>query len=418
MRVLAIADSDSYVKWGAAVLRRAPSHWETSLLVVATPAAPSAGQLQVALDGAAARVVRLDALTDEIARTQPDVVLLAVRGPVVRVLIRAITGRGSRPVLVTGLPGISIPVTRKALYYRSQADLVLLHSHREVREFALLARQMGLAQEFALASLPFLPGARETAGGASIVFAAQAKVPRSLEDRERLIDLLADAARANPSYRVVVKLRGVAGEAQTHAEKYPLDTLLAARDDVPPNLVVSTGSMAAHLRTAEALVTVSSTAAIEAIAMGVPVLALDDFGVDDALINTVFLGSGLLGSASSLARREFRHPDAGWLDDNYFHDPADETWVAAIEGLATRAAVGELPLRRAHRGTLGGNLRRVWDRKRALGRHDRSVAGYLALGVGLPLRRVVLLARRVRRAVRGPDAPGLTPIAAERATAR
>ena len=97
--------------------------------------------------------------------------------------------------------------------------------------------------------------------------------------------------------------------------------------------------MARALDTAEGLVTVSSTAAIEAVARGIPVIALDTFGVDDKLINTVFVGSGLLGAEEAVIAREFRHPAPAWLDDNYFHDPAADDWVRADRS-AGRAASG------------------------------------------------------------------------------
>src|SRR3546814_17014284 len=58
--------------------------------------------------------------------------------------------------LVTGLPGISIPTTRKALLYRRQADLVVLHSPREVREFGRLSHAKGWDHRFGLATLPFV----------------------------------------------------------------------------------------------------------------------------------------------------------------------------------------------------------------------------------------------------------------------
>ena len=139
MKVLAIADSDSYIKWGASVLERMPPQWDRSLVVIATPAAPSDGQLASALAGTgfapeAVPVLLLADLADRMAVDKPDVVLLSVRGPVVRVLIRSIMQSVERrPVIVSGLPGISIPATRKALYYRAQVDYFLLHSRREIR---------------------------------------------------------------------------------------------------------------------------------------------------------------------------------------------------------------------------------------------------------------------------------------------
>ncbi|WP_165066030.1 DUF6716 putative glycosyltransferase [Marisediminicola senii] len=410
MRVLALTDSDSYLKWGAAVLERAPESWNAQLVVLANPAAPSAAQTATALAGtrfaaALPPVVDLAGVADLIADgdTPFDVVLLSVRGPVVRVLVRSIVEAATlagrrRPVLVGGLPGISIPATRKALYYRAQVDLMLLHSVREIREFTWLAAQMGMEQQFALGTLPFLPRERTvTAPGRDIVFAAQAKVPRSKEDRQLVLSWLAQAARGHPRRRVVIKIRAVVGEQQTHAEKYPYTDLLAEMPNVPPNLVVASGPMLRHLDQAAALVTVSSTAAIEAAAMGLPVLVLDDFGVSDDLINPVFEGSGLFGSSRALITGDFARVRESWLADNYLHDECTDDWVERIDALVTAHAASPIPLRAQHRGSLGGNLRRIWDRKRALGSYDTSLSGHLAIAVGTPARWVVLALRYPRR---------------------
>ena len=416
MRVLGITDSDSYTKWGASVLDRMPRDWETGLVVIRTPALPSAGQLDAALAGtgfaaAAVPLIDLDALAALVAAQRPDVVLLSVRGPVVRVLVRMIAAAVERrPVIVSGLPGISIPETLLALYYRSQVDLMILHSKREITAFESLAEHWGIEQEFALSTLPFLSATPSAAvGGRDVVFAAQAKVPKLLSEREQLMSWLVAAARQQPEHRVVVKLRGLAGEQQTHSERYPFDEILAGIPDLPENLVVSTGPMSTHLEDAAALVTVSSTAAIEAVAMGVPVLALDDFGVSGALINLVFEDSGLLGSSADLIEGSYHSPSGAWLDENYFHAASDENWIAAIEAAVAR---GPVPLRAQFRATLGGNLRRIWDRKRALGPYDRTLGGYLALAVGLPLRGAVRRLRKLRALVSPPapvDAPAVRP---------
>jgi hypothetical protein len=175
--------------------------------------------------------------------------------------------------------------------------------------------------------------------------------------------------------------------------------LLSWFDDVPDNLVLSTGPMSGHLAEAAALVTVSSTAALEAVAVGLPVLAIDDFGVSAQLINVVFERSGVLAGSEALLAADFRHPSEHWLDDNYFHHPSDETWVQCIEDAVEARSAGLLPLRAQFRGSLGGNLRRIWDRKRALGPYDRTLGGYLALAVGLPLRGAVRRYRRLRSRV-------------------
>ena len=405
VRILGIADTDSYVKWGAATLSRAPSDWERSLVVIETTLLPTEAQRRAAVDGlpGVSEVPHVLSLTERVAAEAPDVVFLSMRGPMIRVVLRAIIGAsGKRPVIVSGLPGISIPATKKALTFRAQVDLMVLHSKREIRDFAELATQLGIVQDFGLATLPFLQDADahaelSPAQRDEVIFAVQAKVPRVRSDRVEVLEWLAECARRNPSLRVVLKLRATGDEKQTHQEHYPYDQLLVELRDRPANLVAETGSMAAHLERAVGLVTVSSTALIEAVALGIPGLALDDFGVSRKLINPVFEDSNLFGSAGELIAAHFRRPDPAWLEDNYFHEAAENDWIDRLSALVAANELEPLPLRRQRFGRAGGRLRHAWDRKRALGPLDTSVTGRLVLVVGHPARMALMGVRRIRR---------------------
>ncbi len=408
--VLAIADSDSYVKWGAALLGQAPGHWRGSLIVLASPVLPSADQLAAALSGTeetigSPPILDLSALAVAIATLKPDVVLLSVRGPLVPVVVRAIVGASVvRPVIVSGLPGISIPATKLAVSHRAQVDYFVLHSRREIREFEELASHMGIEMLFGLATLPFLPRKplpQKTRGrnqNGEVIFATQATVPARKVDRLALLSWLAESARRHPYLRVVVKVRATRGEQQTHGERFDYADLIGELDPpAPHNLVVAGGAMSDHLAGAVGLVTVSSTAAIEAIALSIPVIIVKDSGVSAELINVVFDGSGLFGDCGDVVEGRFRHPNATWLDDNYFHAAEQNDWVEGVNELLIRRATGDFPLKELEKGVLGGVLRRAWDRKRALGRFDRSWSGMIALVVGTPLRCAMTVLRAVRR---------------------
>ncbi len=396
LRVVALADTDSYVKWAAALLSSLPAGSDGRLLVVETPLAVSAAQLQSALVGSAlsgdsVHRAHFADLPRTIAGAAPDAVLVAARGPVVRVLIAAVAALDPRPVIVSGLPGISIPATTAAIIHRTQSDLFVLHSRREIAAFTALARRRGQSPAFALARLPFAAANREqkrAQGGTDLVFASQAIVPSERADRMMVARLLVAAARADPTKRVVVKERATAGEHQTHEQRYGYPDLLRTLAPLPSNLVVSTESMSRALDAAEGLVTVSSTAAIEAVARGIPVIALDTFGVDDKLINPVFADSGLFGSEEAVIGRDFRLPQREWLARNYFHDAAEDDWVRRVGELVSLRRAGELPPKPA-RDRRGGKLRDAWERKLALGKYDRSIAGAAAYVVGLPLRVVL-----------------------------
>lgn len=407
LRVVAIADTDSYVKWAASLLGGMTARWDAAVLVLSTPVVVSEAQLASALSGSGLprdRVERVDyaGLAARLRELRADAVVLAARGPLVRVLARDMAALVPRPVIASGLPGISIPATRRAVAYRLQSDLFVVHSRRELREFGALSARTGYTHRYALATLPFARPRddRGRAGdGADLVFATQAKVPAERSDRLRVARVLLRAAEAAPERRVVVKLRAADGEHQTHVEQDGYPELLAALGPLPPNLVTSTAPMGEALDRAEGLVTVSSTAAIEAIARGVPVIALDTFGVSPRLINETLADADLLGSEDDVVARRFRHPDPGWLEDNYFHPSHADDWQDQLEGLVALRRAGAL-VPRPPFARRGGALRDAWERKVALGSDDTSAAGALAYAIGMPLRSVVRTMQRARRAIR------------------
>jgi hypothetical protein len=405
-RILGVIDSDSYAKWGASLLAQLGPGWAVELVEVESRLAASDAQLAFALAGTGFRAdaaprASLREIVEHLARGGHDAVFVSTSGAVSEAVITEITRRvHPRPVIMTGLPGISIPAKYKGVFRRAQADLFVLHSHRELRAYRELSERRAVPHNYALATLPFLDRREEEAPWAgerdSIVFAAQPGVPPTLAERRAVVAWLVQTARAHPRLRVVIKVRAQAGERQTHRERHPYVELVPR--DAPANLVVEGGSMGAHLARAVGFVTVSSTAAIEAIAAGVPSLVLTDFGVSGDLINEVFVGSGLLGPSGDLIAARFRQVDPRWRQDNYFHPADDNDWQQRLETLAELRDAGILPARPAKRRSRGGALRRAWDRKRAFGAYDRTALGYLAAVIGYP----VLAVRRAAAALRRP----------------
>lgn len=357
-RVLAIADSDSYLKWAASTLDALPGAWQRELVVINNPVAPSADQARSAAGpGTAVRHLTWRGLNRHLRDTAPDVLLLGCTGPVVREIVRSPACRtADRPVLVTGLPGVSVPATERACEFRAGCDLFVVHSRRERAEFTALAEELGVPHRFALATLPFLPRRSvrpDPQTGPDVVLAAQAKVPVERADR---VAVLAAMAAVPDGLRPVIKLRARPGEEQTHREQWAYPDLADDCADAG-RLNWSTGSMEVALATAAALVTVSSTAVLEAIAMDLPALVIDDFGVSAEMINIVFADSGLLGSLADLRAGDFRTVDPGWKRDNYFHDRAENTVVADLEALLAVRSTLPVP-RTVPVGTPWGRFRR------------------------------------------------------------
>ncbi|WP_296665212.1 DUF6716 putative glycosyltransferase [Demequina sp.] len=333
-RALVVADSDSYLKWGVTRMGDLPSSWDVELVVVANAVTPSGSQRAAAVDGrlpAEPPVVTLKDLVARLRAAPPDLLFLACRGPLIEVLLLDEL-RGERPaaVIAAGIPGIWFPPTELGVAMRAGVDLLVVHSERE-RTAVEAMLPSGRLAEVGLASL--LLGAQVGhSDRRRVVFAPQALVPAGREDRVRLLDALAATASEHPELDVVIKLRGEAGEAQTHAETASFPELARGRT-LPPNLLFAQGPLRDFLGDCAGFVTVSSTAALEAVEAGAPCLILSDFGVSAEVINVVFEGSGLMGTLEDLVALRFRDPDPAWLAQNYFHEASASDWVARVDAL-------------------------------------------------------------------------------------
>lgn len=369
-RIAAIADSDSYLKFACATLDTM-SGWDRSVAILRSPLRPTVEQMSAAaegtfLQGSLPPVLTPSTLTRALACA--DVVLSAATGPVTEEVFLAASRLEHRPALISALPGVALPATSRALQYRALGDAFITHSHAECRAFSAMATSEGLEQTMLVSRLPFLRSTSfpepVTNPLRSVVFAPQAKVPSEGGERSLILQRLAALSRRHPELDVVVKLRAWDGEPQTHLEQYPYDriwaTLISEGAVAGHELSFRTGPMSQLLVPGAALVTVSSTAALEAVDAGLPVLVLDDFGVSDELLNSVFTGSGLLGSLKDLGHCAFSHPTKSWLRENYFHHQNVDL-AQLLESYAARARAGRLEARNTSAASaryLQGRIRR------------------------------------------------------------
>lgn len=382
--VLALADTDSYLKWTSHAAQSLGDQLQVSLALVRSPLQPSPEQVEAAVagtvwEGADLESVHWIRVVAMIRRTRPDVVLLGMTGALVRLLTAAIRRAGLPVVIVTGMAGLSYPANLPAIRYRAGCDLFVVHSPREQFHFEALARANGATiPKFVTHHLPYLPESSaqwplrqlppvDHTPVQQIVFAAQAKVPSSRRDRAELLRRLAAVAETRPDIPVLVKLRSRGNEAQTHTELHPLDKLwekMAVAEDLREDaLQFVHGPMRPWLTPGTVLVTVSSTASLESLALGIRTMIVDDFGVSDELINTVFQGSGLLGSLSSLPEAGDSAATQRWMESNYFHGFQSDL-VRQIDGLIIRARNHALDVPRSQAinppGAIGWSKVAVW----------------------------------------------------------
>ncbi|MFD3678346.1 DUF6716 putative glycosyltransferase [Streptomyces sp. NPDC058613] len=388
LRVAVLADSDTRWKWGALTARRlVPDHQLTGYLLRgrATPTDRQLGEVGVGAD----RLTEVSCaeFLDGLVRERYDVVVLALVGGAVQAVLhgaRALwPAPAARPVLVTGYVGVVYEKLADGLLLRHGADLVLANSRHDAERFRAVYEGVGAdAGAVTETALPFLGGARyappagagAVAGAAAgsahrVVFAVQPSVPEGRADRAYLLERAARHARLHPGREVLIKLRSRPGEHTTHLEEHPYQRLAQRLPGgLPPNCRLVYGNMGEVLDTADLLVTVSSTAALESLHRYVPTAVLTDLGIREALGNHHFLGSGCLASWDQLDAGLLPQGDPEWLraqgvrpaggdgaagaapDDSAGTAPdgsagaaPDDAYAAARERVAALAAEERLP---------------------------------------------------------------------------
>ncbi|WP_018544083.1 DUF6716 putative glycosyltransferase [Streptomyces sp. LaPpAH-108] len=345
LRIAVLADSDTRWKWGALTARRlAPTGAEIRLdgFLLRGRATPTARQLRET--GARAdslREVTAVEFVRAMGEERCDVLVLALVGGGVQAMLhglRQVWGSGPRPVVVTGYVGVVYEKLADGLLLRHGADLVLANSAHDAERFRDVYEGVGAdASAVTEVALPFLDGAPYTGPHEpfTVVFAAQPSVPDSRKDRAYLLDRLIGHARRHPGREVLLKLRSKPGEHTTHIEELPYQKLVRGRD-APANFRLVYGHMGEVLDRTDLLVTVSSTAALEALHRRIPTAVLTDLGVREALGNHHFIGSGCLTSWDRIDAGELPEADPAWVarqgvasEDSY--DAARERIAALLD---------------------------------------------------------------------------------------
>lgn len=335
VRVAVLADSDTRWKWGALTARRIAAAEPTGF-VLRGRATPTARQLaETGVSTTPPREVTGAEFLRAVRDGGYDVVVLALVGGTVRAVLQGIAELAleRRPVIVTGYVGVVYEKLADGLLLRHGADVVLANSRHDAERFRAVYEGVGAdASSVVEAALPFLGGApyAPEAGRDTLVFAAQPSVPVTRADRTYLLRRLVEHARLHPRREVLLKLRSKPGEHTTHLEELPYQKLV--RDlDTPPNFRLVYGHMGEVLDRTDLLVTVSSTAALEALHRRIPTAILTDMGVREVLGNHHFIGSGLLTSFDRLDKDVRPEPDEEWLARQ----------GVAAESPATPSGVGE-----------------------------------------------------------------------------
>ncbi|MEV0907251.1 DUF6716 putative glycosyltransferase [Streptomyces hokutonensis] len=355
-RIAVLADSDTRWKWGASVAQQiAPGH-ALDAYFLRGRSTPTERQLaEIGIEPDTARELPAAELVDDAELADADIVVMAVSGGTVLALTHSLglawAGREHRPITVTGYVGVVYEKMIDGLLTRGGTDIVLANSTYDADRFGAAFTSVGVDPDSVVeCALPFLGGEPyrpSTERPFTLTFAVQPSVPKSKQDRLRLLERAAAHARRHPDRQVLMKLRSLPGEHTTHVEADPYQLLVdSLAEPAPANLQLVYGNMGEVLDRTDLLVTVSSTAALESMQRGIPTAILTDFGVREAHGNHYFVHSGCLASWDELDAGALPLPDPAWADAQGIgkNDP----YAAARARVAALRAAGPLPTLRPY----------------------------------------------------------------------
>lgn len=426
-RVAVIATFDSFLKAAVPYARYFESrgaHVRHTLLFAREGQISRAQSQGIGVPFHALDVQPLERLATREALECEDVLLLAADGQRTRrFLVRfhdAFRGARQRPLVVVFYPGLIFRFHFEGMTSRMGADALCLSSLHDLSLYESALEALGLENTNALAlGLASIPSAEErekhvVRRDGPVLFAGQPTVPAGEAERRYVVEQLVGLAERHPDVRWQLKPRLRRGETTLHRVDHHYEDLLEALVSrssrrvhgrrVPSNLEVTHRPIDALLRECRACLTFSSTAALEAVALGVPTRVLTDVGLHENIGNQFFLGSGLHGALADLDPHDlpFRVDDA-WRDrhlrsarDHFGELDARLEALLATQAERGRALLPPHPSLFGRVSAYEAHLASVSSIARAeLGQRTPRPSTLRALG-----RRLAHLGRRIRFAVR------------------
>lgn len=258
-------------------------------------------------------------------------------------------GKERRPVLVSAYPGILFRHQLEGMMDRSGVDLLCLNAESDAELYRQACAAIGMdgsnAEVTGLPILWPLQPRLQVPDGAAIVFFEQPSVPDNPIQRKYICRRLADLAKTWPDHPVIFKPRTSPVEATLHRHHGEMASRVEKLSRRIPNLKISYKPSLTLLKRCGCAITVSSTAAMEAMALGISTRIVTDLGVNESLGNHYFVESAALADFDAILRDPFTPlHDPDWLErQGYRPDGAQRFVTALAQRLSTPPAGDSLP---------------------------------------------------------------------------
>ena len=322
MQIAFVASYDSEFKWASIVASEFKrKNWDISFYTPGNLTNVSEKQLQDSgLTPACVTCVPREELIEALWHFKAVVIILP--GPQTEALLyeaRTFYAQHEvleRPIFVTGFVGINIKNLHDAFLRRASADIICVNSNNDYAMYVDVCKSLSIGTScLRLTGFPFVSQTENNPQRSDlkrVVFADQVAIPKATIERRIIYKRLCDLALARPDMEVVIKPRHRPGERTSHASG-ELPEVFFKKYPAPFNLKFDYTALHEQFTQTDLLLTVSSTAAFEALAQGIKVAFVGDLGISEAYGNHIFFDSGLIRTFDQIIQGDLGIPDPSWI---------------------------------------------------------------------------------------------------------
>lgn len=299
-----------------------------------------------------------------------DAIMLSMEGPAIHKFYQLFSKRicelylKRRPILFAGYVGIVYENFMQGFMDRQPVDIYYVNCKYDLELFGEYCRRLKLPSDnIILSGLPMLDTAYKLKPNRhkkskALLFAGQPTVPKSLAERTHVIKKLIEYATLHPDEIVYFKPRHKPFQSTFHMVMFHYEDILSylrKKHKIPTNFIFTYEPILELLKKVDLCLTVSSTAAFEALCMGVPVGFIADFGISEKYGNYYFAHCNCMTTFERLDLKNPTSMDTQWLDSHYYCDGQNtERVFKAVDHLVNdqQKSSAMRPLRRYLKGEM------------------------------------------------------------------
>ena len=270
---------------------------------------------------------------ENIIKEKYDAILLSLTGNHIKAFVNLFNdyykknNDKKRPVLITGYTGILHERSYIGFSNRLGADVVFLNSKSDYDYFSNLLIKLNIPiDNLFITGLPYLDKIEKekiNIEKPGVLFAGQTLFPRKLSERAYILDRFIKLAIDNPDIDFYFKPRHKLKQTTFHSMTFHYEKILkrlSSKYSIPPNFKFTYERIDLLIRKTNLCVSVSSTAVLEALALGKSFGILSDFGIVQDYANHFFIGADVFMSINEIPQKLHIKTNPEWTNQNVVID--------------------------------------------------------------------------------------------------